>query len=129
MKLELKHLAPYLPYGLKLSYWNNPKDIRELVTIDLYQSVLDTWTQKGTKPILRPLSDFDEIDNDFDLTTDFENAFNYVRGHIVFLLTSDKVYLKDIMTVTEWMFKNRFDVFGLIDAGLAIDINTIQPCT
>jgi hypothetical protein len=72
------------------------------------------------------MSEFDKIDNDFDLTTDFETAYVTNRNDIAFINTSDKTYLSDIKTVVKFLFENKFDVFGLIEKGLAIDINSIE---
>jgi hypothetical protein len=72
------------------------------------------------------MSEFDKIDNDFDLTTDFETAYVTNRNDIAFINTSDKTYLSDIKTVVKFLFENKFDVFGLIEKGLAIDINYIE---
>ena len=56
-ELELKHLAPYLPYGLSFSV--NLNDVRdnfpnELRTLKLAEISIDLALKKG-KPILRPL--------------------------------------------------------------------------
>ena len=128
MKLELKHLAPYLPYGLNMDISHTEYAIKEaesknrlkeckLVGINssaefatlccitnikqhnngiLYLSIVTP------KPILRPLS---EIDDDEENTpeTISKCCYSYVEA----------------------LFENHFDVFGLIEKGLAIDINTI----
>ena len=57
-KIELKHLAPYLPYGLSFSV--NLNDVRdnfpnELRTLKLAETNIDLALKIG-KPILRPLS-------------------------------------------------------------------------
>lgn len=65
MKLELKHLAPYLPYGLKgWAYseirFNNLSyiDVGEFsLSIGNVSDMLDQSLFCGCKPILRPLSD------------------------------------------------------------------------
>ena len=114
MKLELKHLAPYLPYGLQFLKYNQ---IHLLSKLDYTDNEL--WlvnygflgiNSNITKPILRPLS---------DLTEDL-------------LCISWIEHIRDNGLCTEcpyevWkvLFKNHFDVFGLIEKGLAIDINTI----
>ena len=63
MKLELKHLAPYLPYGLKLigDIDNNPIDKYDISTDGWLCYITNNGGGKGRisgyKPILRPLSD------------------------------------------------------------------------
>src|SRR5574344_1475491 len=74
MKLEIKHLAPYLPYGLKAKFQaKNKKTCRKYVigtisviysdcSICCYDTVNATPDQ--FKTILRPLSDYADIDSD-----------------------------------------------------------------
>jgi len=132
MELESKHLAPYLPYGLK--FQTNNTDIVELSSLSdvsvnikgrtyIYGAYCDI---SDVKPILRPMSDFDKIKNDFDLSTDFEQFYLPPSSDLCGINTSDKTYLSDMLTVTEFLFENHFDVFGLIESGLAIDINTLN---
>lgn len=184
MKLELKHLAPYLPYDLK--YY--PSDESDLFS-DLYadNSPYSSWnynlaleakdelalkisnsflTQKKpffsyedgemflgqfnsslgfdvddvyaseVKPILRPLSDLtkeievngkkkipcnlifpcDSLDNDFGI-------FSYQYAE-----TLQKQKINFFLDYNQWslLFKWHFDVFGLIENNLAININTLN---
>ena len=175
MKLKLKHLAPYLPYGLK-GYFYDKFDI--VTEIDACYNIISSLNNgniliKGFKPILRPLSDltkeievngerFIPIMNLCDLerksvywSSDgrkrlvkceiFEQqvvkhdgydtfwAFGFHQDGFFYGYETD---LKDddnsgMMNITKQfelfqkLFEWHFDVFGLIDAGLAIDINTI----
>ena len=141
-KLELKHLAPYLPYGLKFR-----QRVRKatLPPTFYYKSRLMTpknieWLTQSEiqKPILRPLRDLSkeikisesdgsfiplnrllwlsnfnidvmeqsEKDEYFEVLTEIETGASYM----------------DIEKLIEW----HFDVFGLIEKGLAIDINTLN---
>ena len=70
MKLELKHLAPYLPYGLKLYYEHTKKigQVSNIYTIgegydnDDIKISIDRGSDEHIwmyKPILKPLSDFE----------------------------------------------------------------------
>lgn len=84
-KLELRHLAPYLPYGLKVL--NEYNEVSEIDTIcwskdDFYRTYLNLKTGGNPmyflgatldeiKPILRPMLDFNSMENDFDISTDF----------------------------------------------------------
>tara|TARA_R110001632_G_scaffold117450_1_gene229538 strand:- start:143 stop:514 length:372 start_codon:yes stop_codon:yes gene_type:complete len=123
MELELKHLAPYLPYGLKARFMhpvvkhqktgviNNTYNLDDDVKLSIdYSDDEHIWMYK---PILRPLSDLTE--------------YSYTIGSY-FNLEDFKtcVYNKEV-SVLEWedLLKNHFDVFGLIEKGLAIDINTL----
>jgi len=133
-KLELKHLAPYLPYGLKMSEYeydlvlntnNHPNHC-----YDLEYSI-----KEQIKPILRPLSDLDKYipkliemnlqeDDKFTLMS-IQESFNFKDG----LIDSEQLDA-EIGGLNNWVVNQlnewHFDVFGLIPKGLAIDINTLK---
>lgn len=156
-KLELKHLAPYLPYGLKAklskegvfnldSEYRNEyaysictitdfttysKDLGGSIKVDktkYYSFDFDSLSEIDI--ILRPLSDLGKGDLDYLLNhhstdwfvdTDFENMIIKYLEHknlhnfIEFLPFG----------LVQWFIENHYDVFGLIEQGLAIDINTL----
>ena len=98
MKLELKHIAPYLPYGVHLmnSYgnWHNTT---------LHKSI-GVYEMLEMKPILRPLSDLNDEEGEINTPESLQECcYSYVN-----ILISE-----------------HYDVFGLIDKGLAIDKNTL----
>jgi len=128
MELELKHLAAYLPYKLKVSkihtlYAGN-KDGNGIGSIN---HLLSTKS-KNYKPILRPLSDLTkgiEIDGVkfvpaqilcwSNITADiFSKSLNLTTPF-------NNLFYCDYEKLIEW----HFDIFGLINAGLAIDKNTL----
>ena len=138
MKLELKHLAPYLPHRIncygrgevveETQYSANP--ISKLLTIT---GLNPSWvTVEGIRltmdegiliedciPILRPLSDLTKRDWDKIFTTDDIDD-------ILTIFQSDKS-----MDCVEYYLVNillsyHFDIFGLVEEGLALDINTIS---
>jgi hypothetical protein len=119
MKLELKHLAPYLTYGLNLV--NNVNRKRELTI-----AYLNYWNESTIeiKPILRPLSDFNtgiakDIMKDLDCS--------YIVVSDIWSLEDGSLNLKDVRLETyEAMCKNYIDFNKLIEKGLAIDINTLE---
>ena len=128
MKLELKHLAPYLPYKLKGNYEVSevvPSAKFELRSKDLRTDNIDFFLNYA-KPILRPLS---------DLTKEIEVNGDKFIPHIKLggrpnLKDYDIEYLSKnidnmsyglVSKLIEW----HFDVFGLIQKGLAIDINSL----
>ena len=127
MKLELKELAPYLPYGLKVLLVNHKSlDGKEHI---FNMSSINVDVIEGTirKPILRPLSDLTkEIDlGDGSpimilsyLELDFEDLQVMLKNDVLLL----NISWHDI----EILFQAHFDVFGLIPKGLAIDINTLK---
>ncbi len=138
MKLELKHIAPYLPYGLKYQEENKAQTI--LKTVDAGIDMVNFgWGNakylREIKPILRPLSYLTkEIEvngkkfvpltellniSNFDVSKmSWEEQLDY--GHIYCDLSFINFY--DLQLLLEW----HFDVFGLIDENLAIDINTLN---
>lgn len=111
MKLELKHLAPYLPYGLKGQFKlseasilarGQKDELREkILTIDNVSFFL-----KLCKPLLFPLSEF-------KMSTGYETLS----------LSISDIDTLPYSSVTK-LISQHFDVFGLIDAGLAVNINT-----
>ena len=144
MKLELKHLAPYLPYGLKVEYTGKEKGIFTLIGLrtesDIFdfQATLRTsarpphnyfFTHKNFKPILRPWDDLKEtithnglsfvpssfLYDNFGVSVD--DASDLVLDYYEIGLTDSPLTgFSIIMQMIEW----HFDVFGLIDSGLAI---------
>ncbi len=146
MKLELKHLAPYLPYGLKGETPNGFGIITELRDNQHYSVKIEIEKRKDNapkgiikgktvleddyhridivKPLFRPLSDLTkEIEHNGELLKYFffgkggEHDY-YVKKPIkkVTGLSYDRV---------QRLFELHFDVFGLIEKGIAVDINTL----
>ena len=156
MKLELKHLSAYLPYGLKCKF--ESEDFNHLIvgiedTIDGV-SLISPFNDYGTtdissvKPILRPLSDLTkEIEHNGEkfIPIDwlFENVNEKLRfsddrfmdyddgkskdilHYSIYDVFSDSITIDEILILTNKIFEWHFDVFGLIEQNLAIDINTI----
>ncbi len=147
MKLELKHLAPYLPYGLKGVYNDNEiMTLSALITEPDYDAELVTiyhflpQDENSCKPILRPLSDLTkEIEYNgekfipakkigMDVWRSEKEASRYVNGMDYRMLFGNvwhnpmTLHYSTTVKLLEW----HFDVFGLIEAGLAMDINKIE---
>ena len=154
-KLELKYLAPYLPYGLKWYQKRMDSEPTEHLTMTAVQidkelslgidvqfeddgwlgenesegSLFIEGATSWTKPILRPLSDL--------VNNEYENRIAYPIDHS-FLIEKDRLDVIGFRTseswidITKWMpfyeslFENHFDVFQLIPDGLAIDINKLN---
>jgi len=126
MKLELKHLAPYLPYGLKAKFQSkNKKTCRKYVigtisvmysdcSICCYDTVNATPDQ--FKPLLHPKSIINDTwlsEVNCDLHEQFEIE-DFVKNRIGFW---DLSY-----NVLELLYSRHIDVFGLIDEGLALPL-------
>jgi len=122
MKLELKHLAPYLPYDLevlKTNEENKKIKMRSLKKINnaIYINEIYVHTKKF-KPILRPLSDLKSCCDIYEMIQE------YASGDLRWVIVGD---LGEITYSTmQLLLQHHFDVFGLISKGLAIDINTLN---
>lgn len=182
MKLELKHIVPYLPHELKFCALN---DIWQITTINYIDPNYQVWANnywdkkklkyyplinvkdstvgrgfnvKNIKPLLRPLSSLaKEIEHKGEMFVPLvklaeievgEHNWNEIDEsiedegyafYIEYLPSWFGLYFnKNKCTFTRWddgegndacsnklrdkLFEWHFDVFGLIDAGLAIEI-------
>lgn len=126
-KLELKHLALYLPYGLMINCDFKDGDVMalKLEGLTIQEAFLDgaDWNYKDNtdfKPILRPLSDLTPKYLG-ELNLDISTEIQLDKVATKFILPTDVNY-----TIFIVLLKNHFDVFGLIEKGLAIDINTLK---
>ena len=139
MELELKHLAPYLPYGLKWTL----QELKEFTMSGITKETL--YTEDGTVlnwqkgefpqalfPILRPLSD---LTKEIEVNGVFVNIPKqlHIMGLRIDGLSAfgiEQYIIKNPLKVDYWAMQNllelHFDVFGLIERGLAIDINTLK---
>lgn len=127
MKLELKHLAPYLPYDL--DYWSiDDECVNTLMKISHngYGNLLinNEHHEDRIKPYLYPLSDLTkEMDIDGVKISAVDELYPNgvdVDGFELDIL-NNSIQTMDYFKLLEW----HFDVFGLISNGLAIDINTL----
>lgn len=140
-KLTLAHLAPYLPYGVKIirssHYRGNTiivewgiRNCSDYPVVGYYEGNPHGIMLSEVKPILRPLSDLtveffkENIDNDIvDFLINCEPEHDHFSVEVC-----DKVIGWTAISYEEYQlfFKNHFDVFGLIEKGLAVYINTIE---
>jgi len=134
MKLELKHLAPYLPYGLE-AIREGFEESQLVVGIELPCVNHDGLILiEDDEPLylveaqlaLRPLSDLTkEIKHNGDKFVPLDKLHEltgFCRD------TSEKVndWTMRRYDIVQKLFEWHFDVFGLIDKGLAIDMKTIK---
>ena len=148
MELEIKHLAPYLPYKIdaemldyKIDYVGKQFDtiigVEQWSKDGIYWSVLTVGGSKpnlrSIKPILRPLSSLTEL-----MPSQGVSYGSYLWNEIV--ATDDDSFDKDEfyencslglvnylpIIVIEKLFEWKFDIFNLIPNNLAIDINTFK---
>ena len=138
MKLGLKHLAPYLPYRLTVKCMgefiedcdeDNPiPKVFDLVGLlknkgsVSYHGNKEVFHYEDIFPILRPLSDLNKI-------IEINGTKFHPKGQIR-VLTSYKFAEFEINDmqygIIQLLFQWHFDVFGLIEKGLAIEINTLN---
>ena len=131
-KLELKHLAPYLPYGLKSAdvcvaqYGLTKPLISDIVPINVTKFI-DNST--NAKPILRPLSDLNK-----EIIINGENHQMWLLINGQKALENGEIenmngYKYSILELSyskiQALLKFHIDIFGLIPQGLAVDINTL----
>ena len=134
MKLETKHLAPYLPYNLRCEVFNTgqEKEIGEMIAVyndgsACFGNIVES--EKGfeyIKPILQPLFN-DNFDYTIFLMDNFPeekwaDAYNDIMNGVGFGVKIEQIPYE----LHEFLFENHIDVFGLIEKGLAIDINTLS---
>lgn len=141
-KLELKHLAPYLPY--RLMVWNQYSGRKEEMlscgcsTVECFgrlKTVSDHYDYDEIKPILRPLSDLTkEIDVNGEKLNPTDELFiefggghgnigNFINTFIQSIIIDP---LSNSYQILQKLHEWHFDTQGLIEANLAIDINTIR---
>lgn len=140
MKLELKHLTAYLPYKLKCQWNNIPYELISLRSNDRSQ-LIDFYTDEVygvklefIKPILRPLSDLTkEIKHNEKkikvyplLFVDHFPGFSDINEADYFIRNPERLDTCYPLQFWNLLFEYHFDVYGLIKARLAIDINTLK---
>ena len=181
MKLELKHLAPYLPYGLKIYMEDLRSHVKPFFWTLNKETNINDLIDRQNKPILRPLSDlskFIEINgekfvpilelrcieqgnwDEGEFIEDHTQIIDYgvrkrdsncywvewnsqISGVESFSFKGRDftraliIDIKSIMGIEICAIKNQlmlfnklhewhFDTEGLIEKGLAIDINTLN---
>jgi hypothetical protein len=134
MKLELKHLTPYLPYGVDVKLGHT---IRELTAVSLDSRYFFVTAYKGARekqmvgiesiiPILRPLSDITkEIEHNGEKFVPlrwFENEGWFGNDLLRGMVKNKYINIETLpYCIVEKLSEWHFDVFGLIDAGIAIE--------
>lgn len=127
MKLELIHLAPYLPYGLKVKHLCEPESIYELsieqllsndkITIESLLGVNNMIGRTVIKPILRPMS---ELPNHKEALQDLTVLYNLDFLMPILNKLDHSITPYSVILV---LLKHHFDIYNLIDKNLAIAWN------
>lgn len=143
-KLTLEHLAGYLPYGLKVWHtdWNCELTMNATGSGSDNLSIEDV--PEYAKPILRPLSDMTKLINYglsscifielFEIGDTDGFIYEFDHGNIKLLKQIASISLHNSANdinylpypVVQMMREYHFDTHGLIEKGLAIDINTLK---
>ncbi len=137
MELEVKHLAPYLPYGLKLQYVVREKVestgiMRSISHNDFethptrvninYQGEEHIWM---FKPLLRRKTHLHNLQNEILIRWGGGLA-DRAKAQWLKEVTDDMLYSAFNSLrydFVELMLEHHIDVFGLIDAGLATEMS------
>lgn len=145
MKLELKHIVGYLPYGLTGISTDENQGVETVngISWDQNKSIIELNTNIdaidiiGFKPILRPMSDITkeiEVKGKFFVPAEYfwsidlydQQAFELYGTIPPYWKACIEVDIKDLdWGVIEKLYEWHFDVHGLIENNLAIDINTL----
>lgn len=142
-ELTLKELAAYLPYGLKCQYGavDDPEygimnGLDNYMGCDEAQFKFLKCGLSLVKPILRPLSDLIPVEDgeidDYVLIQLVDSADQpcdaYDEWRDSYFDNPDPSrILQAPYEVFQELLKQHYDVFNLIPAGLAIDINSLTP--
>lgn len=131
-RLELKHLAPYLPYGLKI-WWEQPEEHKSSIfklsekseerEMSVVTMIAMVQGNEHYKPILRPLTDLtkEELNNLHPLIDDGQ-----FKSLVNISIKYTESCLSDYLDIYNYLLSHHFDVFGLIDKGLAIPMSEID---
>ena len=113
MQLELKHIAPYLPYRVEILQPN--AEGRKTFTLDVEGlRIMEVEGFENFKLILHRLSNLKGNLNFFRS----ESVLNHVINYPCDIDELQYITLKEF----NYLLNNHFDVFGLIDKGLAVAI-------
>lgn len=136
MKLELKHISPYLPYGLKCKILNSKCDYVGIEESELNGFYLLSgyphFTYKGGStgksfseftPYLRPLSKFELSGFEIYIGSEWCEAygewFDSFDGNET---TKKGLILKAPYPVIQYCLENHIDIYDLLDNNLALPI-------
>jgi hypothetical protein len=122
------YLHLYLPFQAMIvvdKYGEENPTLIEVNKVDVWlREIWDedgfSWNYRSIKPILRPLSSMTEDEAK-------EGGFwSELHNCITGTNTSDAIY--DMYSASKflWSLSKHFDLFGLIEKGLAIDASTIK---
>ena len=132
MELQTKEIAPYLPYSLMCEV----RDLGEMVIAELHSVYADgtctfcdtVESEKGfdyIKPILKPLSIFGDSD-DLRKVHEFIGLGGWCDHYDQWFDDAEsvqKLVLQAPYIVFLYFLSEHYDVYGLIEKGLAVSIS------
>lgn len=135
MKLELKHIAPYLSFGLKCQIADefdkitNEANVFEIIgasthsiQCDCGKTTTNQFHYEDVLPILAPMSDLSKKDiRDYIVCNDVIDLSNNRHGFLSIQEDLKEFTFIELFRNLDFFYRNHFDVFGLIDKKLAID--------
>jgi len=137
MKREIKitELAAYLPYATQIiSDYDRATTVLDgkMLTEKHYNKYFNVL---GYKPILRPLKEaivpYDLIQTGTDGYKEPNDLLVDENGMVAMDFQAGGATISwpiyNMQLFMQELFEQHFDVYGLIDAGLAIDVNTLTP--
>ena len=138
MELKIKHLTPYLPYKLEFLMASEPEskepNIDELKSIDTGLKMVNFgWGNAKTlteiKPLLKSISKLDDI-----LADEFSNYREGMKhdAELIDLFSFENIHTEELLNdldlnklpynCIEYLFKNHYDFFSLIENGLSTEV-------
>ena len=111
----MKDIKDYLPYYLGCDYWTD--NSQGSLNAHTLPNVIDMCKRgKNVQLHLRRLEDMTEEDCE---------QYNYIHS-TMHSINKSQDQIKTDAEATHYLLKQGFDLFGLCDAGLAIDSKTIK---
>ena len=141
MELEVKHLAPYLPYDLKLQYVVREKVEQTGIMKSINHNEDETHPTRVSisamyneehiwmfKPILKPLSQFEydhivQVKEHLGLGQWCDHYDQYFDAWFDDAESVQKLVLQAPYIVFLYFLSEHYDVYGLIEKGLAVSIS------
>jgi hypothetical protein len=103
------YLHLYLGCGMRYATHHEPQNEVYILTVENLKEAIEF----KDKPILRPLSDMTE------------EEFYYVEQHKIYQGEIVQTFPLGAAELTKFLLSKHFDLFGLIEAGLAVDKTTL----
>lgn len=137
-KLTIEEVAPYLPYGLK-AISDRTKEVRNVTllhftydteTVGHNHLIYEGLILDKHKPLLYPLSHLTNEMLRIEMSRIGQSAYiDYTtkeRKEYIEKYSYDLWLNKLPYSIVQYLFKNKYDVFNLIDRNLAIDVTKLE---